>query len=153
MPLDPNYPPARLELMLEVTAAPVIVTTGGLADRLPVRGATVVRLDELIDGRPPSEWTAPRVHPDNIAYTMFTSGSTGVPKGVAVRHAGIVRLAQDPTYVQLDDTEVVLHLSSISFDAATFEIWVRSSTAHVWLSDRPDRCRCSRSAHCCARTA
>ena len=123
VPLDPNYPPARLELMLEMTAAPVVVTTGALADRLPFRAVTVVRLDELIDRPSPSNWTAPRVHPDNLGYTMFTSGSTGVPKGVVVRHAGIVRIAQDPTYVRLDDTEVVLHLSSISFDAATLEIW------------------------------
>ncbi|MET8581184.1 non-ribosomal peptide synthetase [Streptomyces collinus] len=66
---------------------------------------------------------AAATHPDELAYIMFTSGSTGTPKGVAVRHAGIVRLVDEPSYVHLDAGQVVAHLSSVSFDAATFEIW------------------------------
>ncbi|WP_317444079.1 AMP-binding protein [Streptomyces collinus] len=66
---------------------------------------------------------AAATHPDDLAYIMFTSGSTGTPKGVAVRHAGIVRLVDEPSYVHLDADQVVAHLSSVSFDAATFEIW------------------------------
>lgn len=134
VPLDPHYPATRLELMLRATAAPVVVTTVGLAERLPTGAATVVQLDERTDvpiiaaatgpgTSSPAGWSAPRVHPDNLAYTMFTSGSTGVPKGVEVCHAGIVRLVDNPEHVRLDHTEVVLHLSSVSFDAATFEIW------------------------------
>jgi amino acid adenylation domain-containing protein len=64
-----------------------------------------------------------RVHPDHLAYTMFTSGSTGTPKGVVITHRGVVRLVQDPWYVRLDGTETLLHQSSTSFDAATFEMW------------------------------
>ncbi len=124
VPLDPNYPRARLELMIERTAPLVIVTTAALAPRLPVSATGVLALEELT-GEPDAadRRRRPRVHPDNLAYTMFTSGSTGVPKGVCVRHSGVVRLVRDPDYVRLDERESVLHLSSTSFDAATFEIW------------------------------
>ena len=54
---------------------------------------------------------------------MYTSGSTGRPKGVSVLHRGVVRLVKGSNYVNLTAEEVFLQLSSISFDASTFEIW------------------------------
>ncbi|HVO96042.1 MAG TPA: amino acid adenylation domain-containing protein, partial [Terriglobales bacterium] len=60
---------------------------------------------------------------DSLAYVIFTSGSTGIPKGVEVRHRGIVRLLFGIDYVQLDSAQTILHLAPISFDAATFEVW------------------------------
>ncbi|MGH9336358.1 MAG: AMP-binding protein, partial [Vicinamibacteria bacterium] len=60
---------------------------------------------------------------DALAYVMYTSGSTGAPKGVAVPHRGVVRLVKNPNYVELGPEETVLQLAPISFDASTFEIW------------------------------
>ncbi|MBO2447072.1 non-ribosomal peptide synthetase [Actinomadura barringtoniae] len=122
VPLDPAYPAARLALMLEATNAPAIVTLPALAERLPATDAIVLTPDD----HPHLHAVAldrPRVGPENLAYAMFTSGSTGRPKGVAVRHSGVTRLVHHPGYVCLDEDEVVLHMSSTSFDAATFEIW------------------------------
>ena len=120
VPLDPEYPAPRLALMLDAVGAPVVVTDGRFGPRLPARSGPVLRL-----GEPHADLPAPvvDVHPDDLAYTMFTSGSTGVPKGVAIRHRGVVRLVSDPGCVRLSDTDVVLHLSSPSFDAATFDVW------------------------------
>ncbi|GAA1523417.1 hypothetical protein GCM10009678_00660 [Actinomadura kijaniata] len=123
VPLDPAYPAHRLDLMVDATGTTVIVTDPDLAGRLPATGATV--LTPGTDPTPassPSPSHRPRVGPDNLAYVMFTSGSTGRPKGVAVRHSGVTRLVHRPGYADLDG-EVVLHMSSPSFDAATFEIW------------------------------
>lgn len=60
---------------------------------------------------------------EDVAYVMFTSGSTGRPKGVVVPHRGVTRLVRGCNFASLSDDEVILHLSPISFDASTFEIW------------------------------
>jgi non-ribosomal peptide synthetase component F len=71
------------------------------------------------------EWTTPEsgASAESMAYVIYTSGSTGQPKGVAVPHRGVVRLVQQSNYVTLDETEVVLQMAPVSFDASTFEIW------------------------------
>ncbi|MDX2594202.1 non-ribosomal peptide synthetase [Streptomyces sp. WI03-4A] len=141
VPLDPAYPTARLTAMLNLAGAGVVVTRGSLpqgiappaaivvdvaedvAVAVAVDGAVTARLGEAGAGIGAEHSPAAATHPDDLAYIMFTSGSTGTPKGVAVRHAGIVRLVDEPSYVHLDADQVVAHLSSVSFDAATFEIW------------------------------
>src|SRR5208283_5360369 len=60
---------------------------------------------------------------ESLAYVMFTSGSTGQPKGVAVRHRSIVRLVRGMDYVDLGPHRTLLQLAPPHFDAATFEIW------------------------------
>jgi non-ribosomal peptide synthetase component F len=54
---------------------------------------------------------------------MYTSGSTGEPKGVAVPHRGVVRLVRGADYAHLGADETILQLAPLSFDASTFEIW------------------------------
>jgi len=61
--------------------------------------------------------------PGNLAYMLYTSGSSGQPKGVAVEHKSIVRLVKETDYVQFSAAEVWLQFAPLSFDASTFEIW------------------------------
>lgn len=58
-----------------------------------------------------------------LAYVMYTSGTTGKPKGVNVKHQGIARLVKEANYVELNRDTVMLQAAAPSFDAATFEIW------------------------------
>ncbi|MGW1893341.1 non-ribosomal peptide synthase/polyketide synthase [Streptomyces sp. NPDC002004] len=72
-------------------------------------------------GSEPVRPAVPAVHPDNVQYLMFTSGSTGVPKGVAVRQRDVAALARDRAFEGHD--RVLVH-SPHAFDAATYELWV-----------------------------
>ncbi len=87
--------------------------------------ATLVRLDadapdlSLESGDNPVQVNTA----ESLAYVMYTSGSTGRPKGVMVNHRAVVRLVKNTNYLDLNDQEVFLQFSPISFDASTFEIW------------------------------
>jgi len=61
--------------------------------------------------------------PADLAYIAFTSGSSGLPKGVAVPHRAIVRLVHEAEFVRLGPGERVLRLSPLAFDASTLELW------------------------------
>ncbi len=65
----------------------------------------------------------PGPDPETLAYVMYTSGSTGQPKGIEVPHRAVVRLVRGADYARFGPDEVFLQLAPASFDAATFEIW------------------------------
>ncbi len=126
VPLDADYPVTRLRAMLTAARCPIVISTTPLSVSLPEStGARVVCVDTVagtLAGMPAASPGMP-VHPDALAYTMFTSGSTGTPKGVMITHRGVVRLVSSPGIASLGREDVLLHVSSVSFDAATFDIW------------------------------
>jgi amino acid adenylation domain-containing protein len=124
VPLDPESPEARLSHMATDTGMKLCVTDGsfsrpaGLRDLKIVPAAGADAADEMPE-MPPAEPCGG----DRLAYVMYTSGSTGLPKGVAVPHRGVVRLVKNTDYVLLDTDTVMAQVSNVAFDAATFEIW------------------------------
>jgi len=125
VPLDPAYPLERLTLMLEDAQIGIIISTEKLMDVLPAHWAQVVCLDtdaELIAGLSEQN-VANEVSAENLAYVMYTSGSTGQPKGVSVRHRSVVRLVQETNYLEVSERDVFLQAAPISFDASTLEVW------------------------------
>ncbi|SNT45959.1 non-ribosomal peptide synthetase [Actinacidiphila glaucinigra] len=130
MPIDPAYPADRIAFML-ADARPALLVTQRAQVRADVAGERVVVDDpsvaaELADLGGLDLSDADRlgrslaVHP---AYVIYTSGSTGRPKGVVVPQQAVVRLVRQANYVALGADDVVAQASSVSFDAATFEIW------------------------------
>jgi amino acid adenylation domain-containing protein/non-ribosomal peptide synthase protein (TIGR01720 family) len=136
VPLDPAYPAERLSYIIGDTDLSVVLATTATATALPAAsGVTVLCLDaaaEEIAAAPPPAPVS--IDGASLAYLMYTSGSTGLPKGVAIPHRAIVRLVRDTDYVQVGPGDVVAHASTPSFDAATFEIWaclINGGTIHI----------------------
>ncbi|MTK02389.1 non-ribosomal peptide synthetase [Micromonospora sp. CP22] len=90
LPLDPEQPTGRLGLMLADAHPTLVLTSGGLGDRLPDE-VPVVDLDEVDVASRPTDPPPATATPDHLAYVIYTSGSTGTPKGVAVPHRQVLR--------------------------------------------------------------
>ncbi|MGH9614443.1 MAG: non-ribosomal peptide synthetase, partial [Bryobacteraceae bacterium] len=123
--LDAGYPGERLRFMIEDAHPAVLITDSSHAHKLAAHGARFVALDteqHCIDNEN-AENPAEAVKATDLAYIMYTSGSTGNPKGVEVVHRGIVRLVRNTTYVEFKTSDVVGQVANSSFDAITFEVW------------------------------
>ncbi len=95
VPLDPAYPPARLEYLAAECGLTAAVSGASLGGRLPLPSERVVRLDADagVLAALPGEAPAVAMDPDCAAYVIYTSGSTGRPKGVTVTHRAVLDLA------------------------------------------------------------
>ncbi len=125
LPLDPDYPRERLQLMLEDSRAPILLTQPQLAGRLPQTGARLVYLDgEQAADEGASDNPKGRAGPGDLAYLIYTSGSTGRPKGVRVQQDSLMNyILALADLCAFSPDDVVLQFSSISFDAAAEEIF------------------------------
>ncbi|MFL5589569.1 MAG: amino acid adenylation domain-containing protein [Ktedonobacteraceae bacterium] len=125
VPLDPAYPVERLVHILSDAQLQLVLTQPSLRERLPQAEIPVWCLDALEEplAQQPVTNAVSEVGAMNLAYLMYTSGSTGQPKGIAITHRNIVRLVYKPNYVHVNEADVFLQLAPAAFDAATFEIW------------------------------
>jgi amino acid adenylation domain-containing protein len=124
LPLDPDYPSARLSAMIQATH-PALVLAASKPREDIAQGITVMVMDTVLAETSSLSGEVEDAHtgPEDPAYIIFTSGSTGEPKGVVVPHRGVVQLVSDHGYWDGDESDCVAYLSTVAFDAATFEVW------------------------------
>ena len=127
LPLDSRYPAGRIGFMLTDAQAVALVSTRRAAAALPAgqNGPTRLVLDDpgmALAAAGPGGFSPVRVRPGGAAYVMYTSGSTGMPKGVVVTQGGVMGLACDRRW-RGGHERVLVHSAQV-FDAVTYELWV-----------------------------
>ncbi|MGO4429926.1 AMP-binding protein, partial [Streptomyces sp. MCAF7] len=120
-PVDPGYPPERIAYILDDLGARVVLTDGAprpqLSDKITAFDVTEALRDAA--GAAPEQPGA-----DDPAYVVYTSGSTGLPKGVVVRHGGLAQHALwFADLLALGPADRVSQLINVGFDAAVSETW------------------------------
>lgn len=133
LPIDPNYPAARIGYMLKDSAAPLLLTQTHLQEKLHLNelehDCSVVCLDKVKIDSQPIENPCLLCKLEALAYVIYTSGSTGMSKGVMVGHQALaVHIQAILQQYQLNETDIALQFASFSFDASIEQLFV------VWLT-------------------
>lgn len=137
VPIDVDYPESRIRDIISNAGANILMTdrikesfafdslaTFTVEQMCAYEGSACVKLDAT---------------PNSLAYIMYTSGTTGKPKGVMINHKAIMRLVINTNFVHLNENDNLLQTSSIVFDASTFEIWSALLNGMTfYLSDKAD---------------
>jgi amino acid adenylation domain-containing protein len=123
VPLDPEFPKQRIQRMIELSGIRLAITNG---QRLETRHR--VKCLDFAE-RPHAEACSVALpvtlDPQNLAYVLFTSGSTGEPKGVMVDHRALAnRLDWMIDHFKFTSADRILHKTPISFDVSIWEMWV-----------------------------
>jgi len=135
LPLDINIPNERLTYMIKNVSANTVITKKGLLDTSILRlinNNIYVDLSEIKSEEDKKVLVKGDVN--DVCYVMYTSGSTGLPKGVVIRQEGVIRLVKDTNYIVPLPSDNVALSGTISFDASVFEMWlsiINGLTLHI----------------------
>jgi amino acid adenylation domain-containing protein len=127
VPLDPEYPPDRLRFMAEDAAVPIVLTSEGLSSLFDSRSCRMVCLDREQSriAQEVDHNLSPTATTQDLAYILYTSGSTGQPKGVEIPHQALVNflcsMQQEPGCSAQD---VMVSVTTLSFDIAGLELYL-----------------------------
>ena len=157
-PIDPGTPPDRVAFFVRDMGVRVMMCTGDDVSAPLSSKLRVLRLDRESEsiGHSPASNPERAARGDDTAYIMYTSGSSGTPKGVEVLHRAIVRLVLNQSYFQGGPGECTLLVGSPGFDGTTYEIWsalLNGGCCAVFPDRRMDLARLERVIRSCGVTS
>lgn len=120
LPVDPSLPAERVRRMLADCGSPAVIRLPGATT---MDGRVLDFADVLDAGRAGADRPMPVPATRAPACVMFTSGTTGRPKAVPMPQRGVARLSIDNGFLDVEPTDRMLHVSSLSFDASLIEMW------------------------------
>ncbi len=124
LPLDPIFPKARLEAILEDARPVLFVTQSSLLDKMPQTSAATVFIDDISIFNQENDDDMGLGNPLKPVYILYTSGSTGKPKGVLIKHHSLVNLIiSTARMIQAEEKDILLAVNTISFDIAELEFY------------------------------
>jgi non-ribosomal peptide synthetase-like protein len=130
VPLEPDYPPERIQYIVSDCNARSVITSGSLAGKLGESNREVLILDKLesalsslpVEG---PNGSTPGATPSDLCYIIYTSGTTGRPKGVEIEHQSVCHLVDmEKQIFQVRRSDRVYQGFSVAFDASVEEIWL-----------------------------
>ncbi|MED1518741.1 amino acid adenylation domain-containing protein [Bacillus safensis] len=125
VPIDPDYPESRIQYMLKDSGATHLLTHSsfiGQAKGLAFDGTYLFADDQEISLMS-SENLPLEAGLHDTAYIMYTSGTTGQPKGIMTTHSNIARVVKNTNYLTISETDTLLSLSNSVFDGFTFDVY------------------------------
>jgi non-ribosomal peptide synthetase-like protein len=145
IPLDPVYPADRIAYILETTEMSLLLTQDSLWERLPKGAQSIAKsMDDeqrVINQFPIAALTREEtgITPNELCYILFTSGTTGRPKGIMTEHRNVVRFALSfNKTIRLTSEDRVYQGFSVGFDGSVEEMWMAFSNGAALVMSSPE---------------